>query len=66
MSTIITNSINSVSSATAVRFTRNDYMSNRCSHAEYYGQFDSPEVRHAILRVIPMSDLMTSTDPPHE
>ena len=55
----ITNSINSVS----VRFTRNDYMSNRCSHAEYYGQFDSPAVRNAILRVIPMSDLMASFDP---
>lgn len=55
----ITNSINSVS----VRFTRNDYMSNRCSHAEYYGQFDSPAVRNAILRVIPMSDLMASRDP---
>lgn len=60
MSTITTtNSINSAS----VRFTRNDYMSNCCSHAEYYGQFDSPAVRNAILRVIPMSDLMTSTDP---
>lgn len=55
----ITNSINSVS----VCFTHNDYMSNRCSHAEYYGQFDSPAVRNAILRVIPMSDLMTTTDP---
>ena len=54
-----TNPINSVS----VRFTRNDYMSNRCSHAEYYGQFDSPEVRRAILNVIPMSDLMASRDP---
>lgn len=62
MSTITTNSINSAS----VRFTHNDYMSNRCSHAEYYGQFDSPMVRRAILAVIPMSDLMTSTDPLHE
>lgn len=59
MSTITTNSINSAS----VRFTRNDYMSKRCSHAEYYGQFDSPAVRNAILRVIPMSDLMASSDP---
>lgn len=63
MSTIITNSINSVSSASAVRFTRDDYLSNRCSHAEYYGQFDSPDVRRAILRVFPMSYLMSSTDP---
>lgn len=38
-------------------------MSNCCSHAEYYGQFDSPAVRNAILRVIPMSDLMASRDP---
>ena len=61
MSTIITaaNSINSVS----VRFTRYDYLSQQCSHAEYYGQFDSPAVRSAILRVIPMSDLMASRDP---
>ena len=58
MSTI-TNPANSIS----VCFTRNDYMSQRCSHAEYYGQFDSPEVRNAILRVIPMSDLMASHDP---
>lgn len=47
MSTITTNSINSAS----VRFTCNDYMSNCCSHAEYYGQFDSPAVRNAILSV---------------
>lgn len=49
--------------STAVRFTRNDYMSKRCSHTEYYGQFDSSAVRCAILRVIPMSDLMASRDP---
>ena len=59
MSTITTNSINSAS----VRFTRNDYKSHCCSHAEYFGQFDSPAVRNAILRVIPMSDLMASHDP---
>ena len=57
--TTTTNSINSVS----VRFTRYDYLSQQCSHAEYFGQFDSPAVRCAILRVIPMSDLMASRDP---
>ena len=62
MSTTTTTTTNSINSA-SVRFTRNDYMANRCSHDEYYGQFDSPMVRRAILNVIPMSDLMTSTDP---
>ena len=57
--TTATNSINSVS----VRFTRYDYLSKQCTHAEYFGQFDSPAVRRAILRVIPMSDLMASRDP---
>lgn len=54
-----TATINSVS----VRFTRYDYLSQQCSHAEYFGQFDSTAVRCAILRVIPMSDLMASRDP---
>ena len=63
MSTTITTANSTVFNRSTVRFTRNDYMSRRCSHAEYYGQFDSPAVRNAILRVIPMSDLMASFDP---
>ena len=43
--------------------TRKSYLSGSSSFAEYYGQFDSPEVRHAILKVIPMSDLMASRAP---
>ena len=57
--TTATNSINPAS----VRFTRYDYLSKQCTHAEYFGQFGSPAVRRAILRVIPMSDLMASRDP---
>ena len=59
MSTTTTNSANTAS----VRFTRYDYLSQQCTHAEYFGQFDSSAVRRAILRVIPMSDLMASRDP---
>lgn len=55
--------MSTITNSVSVLFTRNDYMTQRCSHAEYYGQFDSPEVRRAILNVIPMSDLMASTDP---
>lgn len=58
-----TTTVNSTTNPVSVRFTRYDYLSQQCSHADYYGQFDSPAVRRAILRVIPMSDLMASRDP---
>lgn len=62
MSMTNTNFINSINTTITI-ITRKSYMSGSSSHAEYYGQFDSPEVRRAILNVIPMSDLMASTDP---
>lgn len=43
--------------------TRKSYLSGSTSFTEYYGQFDSSAVRKAILNVIPMSELMSSTDP---
>lgn len=58
-----TDFINSINNTNVTVITRKAYMSGSSSHAEYYGQFDSTDVRHAILNVIPMSDLMSSTDP---
>ena len=58
-----TNFINSINNTNITIITRKSYLSGSSSHAEYYGQFDSPAVRNAILRVIPLSDLMASTDP---
>lgn len=55
--------INSINNTNITVITRKSYLSGSISHAEYYGQFDSPEVRRAILKVIPLSDLMASTDP---
>ena len=63
MSMTNTNFINSINDTNITVLTRKSYMSGSISHAEYYGQFDSPEVRSAILKVIPLSDLMASTDP---
>ena len=63
MSMTNTNFINSISDTNITIITRKSYMSGASSYAEYYGQFDSPAVRNAILNVIPMSDLMASTDP---
>lgn len=63
MSMTNTDFINSINDTTITIITRKSYLSGSSTHAEYYGQFDSPEVRRAILNVIPMSDLMASTDP---
>lgn len=63
MSMTNTNFINSTNNTNITIISRKSYMSGFNTHAEYYGQFDSPEVRRAILNVIPMSDLMASTDP---
>lgn len=63
MSMTNTDFINSTNNTNITVISRKAYMSGSSSHAEYYGQFDSSEVRTAILKVIPMSDLMASTDP---
>ena len=63
MSMTNTNFINSINDTNITIISRKSYLSGSSSHAEYYGQFDSPEVRRAILNVIPMSHLMASTDP---
>lgn len=63
MSMTNTDFINSINDTNITIITRKSYLSGSSSHAEYYGQFDSPEVRRAILNVIPMFDLMASTDP---
>lgn len=58
-----TDFINSINNTNVTVITRKAYISGFSSHAEYYGQFDSHEVRCAILNVIPMSELMSSIDP---
>ena len=63
MSMTNTDFINSINDTNITIITRKSYLSGSNTHAEYYGQFDSPAVRRAILMVIPMSDLMASTDP---
>ena len=63
MSMTNTDFINSINGTDTTIISRKSYLSGSCTHAEYYGQFDSPAVRRAILMVIPLSDLMASTDP---
>lgn len=44
------------------KFTRADYMANRCTHRQYYGQFVSPAIKAVILRQIGRPVLMASKD----
>lgn len=43
-------------------FTRKDYMTDKCTHAEYYGQLVTQGMKDHITRAIPQS-LARSTDP---
>ena len=43
-------------------YTRKDYMTNRCTHAEYYGQLVTQAMKDHIVRSIPQA-LAKSTDP---
>ena len=43
-------------------FTRKDYMSDKCTHEEYYGQLVTQGMRDHIVRAIPQA-LAKSTDP---
>ncbi len=43
-------------------YTRKDYMSDKCTHAEYYGQLVTQVMKDHIARAIPQS-LARSTDP---
>ena len=43
-------------------YTRKDYMTDKCTHAEYYGQLVTQVMKDHIARAIPQS-LARSTDP---
>ena len=43
-------------------YTRKDYMTNKCTHEEYYGQLVTQVMKDHIARAIPQS-LARSTDP---
>ena len=43
-------------------FTRKDYMSNKCTHEEYYGQLVTQSIKDHVARAIPQG-LAKSTDP---
>ena len=38
-------------------FTRKDYMSNKCTHREYYGQLVTQSIRELVANAIPIEDL---------
>lgn len=46
-----------------IKFTRKDFMSDKCSYEEYYAQFCSPAVRNCVLIAIGLKDILASTDP---
>jgi len=39
-------------------FTRKQYMTNECTHREYYGQFVTDEIKEAVLRVFSREKLV--------
>ena len=43
-------------------YTRKDYMTNKCTHAEYYGQLVTQGMKEHVARAIPQA-LAKSTDP---
>lgn len=47
---------------TKVKYTRSDYMSNKCSHREYYSQFVNDDVKSHVIKHIGLSKLLSSKD----
>jgi len=45
-----------------MKYTRDDYMSGKCTHSEYYGQYVNTAVRGFVLNVIGEKMLRGSTD----
>lgn len=43
-------------------FTRKDYMSDKCTHEEYYGQLVTQSIRDHVARAMPQS-IAKSRDP---
>ena len=43
-------------------YTRKDYMTNKCTHEEYYGQLVTQGMKNHVVRAIPQA-LAKSTDP---
>ena len=43
-------------------FTRKDYMSNKCTHEEYYGQLVTQSIKDHVTRAMPQS-IAKSKDP---
>lgn len=43
-------------------FTRNDYMENRCTHRQYYGQFVNEGTKQLVLTRIGKARLLESKD----
>lgn len=46
-----------------IKFTRSDYMNNKCSHREYYGQFVTPYVLQLVANSIGLDKIKASKDP---
>lgn len=44
-------------------FSRQQYMSNECSHSEYYSQFITPSARLIVVNSIGRDRIISSTDP---
>lgn len=43
-------------------FTRYDYISDKCSHEQYYSQFVTPEIKAAVRSYFGTDTLLASTD----
>ena len=44
-------------------FTREDYTSGACTHADYYAQFVTKQTRDAVRRAIGLDRIINSTNP---
>lgn len=42
--------------------TRQDYISNKVTHSEYYAQFVDPYIKHAVLEYVGRHKIMSSKD----
>ena len=45
-----------------IKFTRKDYMDNKCSHREYYGQFVDAAVRNTVSKYIGRDTILKCRD----
>jgi hypothetical protein len=46
-----------MNTTTQIKFTRQDYLADKCTHSEYYGQFVTGEIKQRVMSYIGIENI---------